>query len=98
MVPSWAASSHDPSLGHPDTMQAAPPGGKQHAKGRGGARSPRGLGKGEVSKKPGNNMKLPVRSAAIHPKKGHHRGIGRAIELPSRALFNTFVLILIPFY
>ena len=35
-------------------------------------------------------------SLAIHPKKGHHRGIRRAIELPYRALINTFLVIVIP--
>ena len=34
---------------------------------------------------------------AIHPKKGHHSGIGRAIYLPYRALCNTFLLIVILF-
>ena len=29
---------------------------------------------------------------------GHHRGIGRAIELPYRALINTLLLILILLY
>ena len=31
-------------------------------------------------------------SIASQPKKGHHKGIGRAIEHPYRALFNTVVL------
>ena len=29
---------------------------------------------------------------AIQLKKGHHRGIGRAIELPYRALVNTLLI------
>ena len=32
-------------------------------------------------------------SLAIHPKKGHHRGIGSAIKLPCRVLSDTFFLI-----
>ena len=34
---------------------------------------------------------------AIHPKKRYHRGIGRSIQLPYRALFNTFLLTALPF-
>ena len=33
----------------------------------------------------------------VYPTKGHHRGIGRALHLPYRALLNTFVLMSIHF-
>ena len=30
-----------------------------------------------------------------HPTKGDHRGIGREIELPYRALFDTFLILIL---
>ena len=36
------------------------------------------------------NCTLQEGALAIHPKKGYHRGSGRAISLPYKSLFNAF--------
>ena len=48
----------------------------------------------------GARQELPVRSRpadfsppAAHPTKGHHRGIGRAIQLACRVIFIAFYVI-----
>ena len=59
-----------------------------------------GFGEAEVRKEPpssGGLVNHNLVGNSYSPQGGHHRGIGKAIYLPYRALVNTLLLIVIPF-